>query len=834
MAVTTGSNNLTTYYAKRLIGDSNTTNIAKALLQLGSTTESSWILHSTKRGTTSYYGIKYLYDDQVDQNDNNTGHDKIELYGGYKISSINMPSAWVQLDTGDTHILGRVGIGYDPTVDDNTYKLYVNGSTYIFGPTYLYDQVGIGYDPENEDNVHKLYVNGTSWLNDHVYLAALKNIYMHYTNTTDDIDADYLILNNPGGGNIALNAASHGLYLGYINTDSIKLYYSTLVDGSTSQTEFFEVNSNGAYALTRFGVNGQSTDYNLYVNGSSYFTNTIYLPQGLKTGARVNGSGSGMEIGDDGGIELYHSSTPFIDFHYQASTSDYSVRLICDSATNLGCKGSFTATSNIYANGGYLKSTNNGNTVTIGSANTSWCHIENSSNIPFYFNKAIHVNGDIYYYNTKVHIGSSGFYPPKNGGIYWDPYVESTSDASDVTQIIQIASGVAGGTELRIQQANDSNDVINLVSPYYIYLNSKKAFAIYDSWLRINEDKGFSSGVYFGSSLVRTDNTLRAGTGSGSWTDITAGVVVARIDSGESRVEARNGTHRVYLYCNSDGRSGLYGVRTDGTSYSLLAFANNSSTGTFSGNCTGTAGGVAWANVSSKPATATRWPAWSEVTSKPSTFAPSSHSHTWASITSKPGATGGATTPVYWNGSGFTNCTAYASASVNYANSAARANYVQPASGNVTMVTGNGHVLALQTDCNLVIYKNGKQAVWSSGTSSRLIKEHINTINNEDLKNFMLLNPVSFDYKPEVRWSNVHKQLGLIAEEVLELYPGLVIIPEEFDIEQFDIKKGMNQPLIRLNYDGFIPLLIKMVQNQQNKIESLEHQINQLILKQKS
>ena len=97
--------------------------------------------------------------------------------------------------------------------------------------------------------------------------------------------------------------------------------------------------------------------------------------------------------------------------------------------------GEFTVNNNIMANNGYLKSTKNGNTVTIGSANSSWCHIENSANIPFYFNKAIHVNGDIYYYNTKVHVGSSGFYPPKNGGIYWDPYVESSSDASDVTSI---------------------------------------------------------------------------------------------------------------------------------------------------------------------------------------------------------------------------------------------------------------------------------------------------------------------------------------------------------------------------------------------------------------
>ena len=46
------------------------------------------------------------------------------------------------------------------------------------------------------------------------------------------------------------------LYLGYGNlnqTAAIKMYYS---GAENTHTEFFEINSNGAYALTRFGVNG--------------------------------------------------------------------------------------------------------------------------------------------------------------------------------------------------------------------------------------------------------------------------------------------------------------------------------------------------------------------------------------------------------------------------------------------------------------------------------------------------------------------------------------------------------------------------------------------------
>lgn len=54
---------------------------------------------------------------------------------------------------------------------------------------------------------------------------------------------------------------------------------------------------------------------------------------------------------------------------------------------------SWTDISNNLATYGLIKSIANGNEVTIGSQNTSFCHIYNSANIPFYFNKGIYVNG---------------------------------------------------------------------------------------------------------------------------------------------------------------------------------------------------------------------------------------------------------------------------------------------------------------------------------------------------------------------------------------------------------------------------------------------------------
>ena len=59
---------------------------------------------------------------------------------------------------------------------------------------------------------------------------------------------------------------------------------------------------------------------------------------------------------------------------------------------------------------GLLKITANSNTVTIGSANSSWCHFSNSANIPFYFNKSIGLSGSIgtsSYPATSVYVSGS-------------------------------------------------------------------------------------------------------------------------------------------------------------------------------------------------------------------------------------------------------------------------------------------------------------------------------------------------------------------------------------------------------------------------------------------
>ena len=529
-----GSNNLTTYYAKRIIGDTAAESAAKALLQTGTDiATNTWILSRTNRSNT--YGIKYVYDNTVSGT-----NDKIELYGNYLTGNndTNTPTAWVNLHTGDIYILGKVGIGYNPETSDNTYKLYVNGTSYlndnarINGNLYFETDKDIyfnynstdwpvlenynngdvvlnscgralflGYNKTSntyiyytnadnstrtkffevnsdgayaltrfgvngQDTSYNFYVNGTSNLNGdtrangHLYFEADKDIYFNYNST------DWPILDNANNGNVSLNACGEKLLLGYNKTSYIYMYY-TNSDNST-RTKYFEVNSDGSYALTRFGVAGQSTDYTFYVNGTTNITDTLYLTRttdaegtadnkpaliiGPVTGTHLefdgneimakasatttsilylNSNGGQVQVGSGG---IYSPDTRggnvrltsnWIGFYSAANSTTTRYGYIQANADRMYYRkengvstyhhdfnGHIYASSNLYAGGsvlannGYLYSTANSNTIQIGAQNTGCCHIYNSANIPFAFNRGfLMVNsGDI----------GSGSYPTGN------------------------------------------------------------------------------------------------------------------------------------------------------------------------------------------------------------------------------------------------------------------------------------------------------------------------------------------------------------------------------------------------------------------------------------
>lgn len=86
----------------------------------------------------------------------------------------------------------------------------------------------------------------------------------------------------------------------------------------------------------------------------------------------------------------------------------------------------------------------------------------------------------------------------------------------------------------------------------------------------------------------------------------------------------------------------------------------------------------AWSAITGKPTTVSGYGITDAITtanigSQSVNYATSAGSVSWGNVGNKPSAAGNGTTPVYWTGSGFTACTPYSSASVNYANSAGNA-----------------------------------------------------------------------------------------------------------------------------------------------------------------
>ena len=81
------------------------------------------------------------------------------------------------------------------------------------------------------------------------------------------------------------------------------------------------------------------------------------------------------------------------------------------------------------------------------------------------------------------------------GGIYWNPYVESTTDGSDSASITVVKSGVAGGTTLVLSQMNDSNDTIQFKTngSARLYHNSYPILTTQNTY--VSNNKGYINGT---------------------------------------------------------------------------------------------------------------------------------------------------------------------------------------------------------------------------------------------------------------------------------------------------------------------------------------------------
>lgn len=108
--------------------------------------------------------------------------------------------------------------------------------------------------------------------------------------------------------------------------------------------------------------------------------------------------------------------------------------------------------------------------------------------------------------------------------------------------------------------------------------------------------------------------------------------------------------------------------------------------------------------------------------------------------------------------------------------------------------------------------------------SSKLVKKNVADLSKEEAKKILQLTPVSFDYIKE--FGGDKDQRGLIAEDVLNIIPSCVQIPDGYSEEEFDASKGIKNKVLAIDYSKLVPYLIKMVQIQQEEIEKLKEAMN--------
>ena len=198
--------------------------------------------------------------------------------------------------------------------------------------------------------------------------------------------------------------------------------------------------------------------------------------------------------------------------------------------------------------------------IDIGSMNSSWIHFQ--GNKPYYFNQPLSMDADLKPYSTSGarnlgatsyvwnHVYAKGYFIDSTEVIDASRNLASigTIGSGAITSTGKITGTELEGTSLDINGSADISSALviggNLTSSGNQYFNGqfvegdgKEMFRYDDAWLRINEDNDFTSGIYCGSGVLRTDGAFQVGSSGGKFLVTNAGAVTAEstltLDNGQ-------------------------------------------------------------------------------------------------------------------------------------------------------------------------------------------------------------------------------------------------------------------------------------------------------------
>lgn len=155
---------------------------------------------------------------------------------------------------------------------------------------------------------------------------------------------------------------------------------------------------------------------------------------------------------------------------------------------------------------------------------------------------------------------------------------------------------------------------------------------------------------------------------------------------------------------------------------------------------------------------------------------------------------------------------------------------------NADLIVSSGHgtggALRLLTNTSVECTNTNRTAYMPvrglsfTNPSSRLVKENIQDMSEEEARKILDVRIVDFDYKEA--FGGQKDQEGVIAEELLELFPHAVTVPDGYDEKNFDESKGLENRIMSVDYAKLVSPLIKLVQMQQSQIDILQTRVSAL------
>ena len=573
-----GSQNMTTYNARTVTGSNSAASPAGALLLSGAhrannATGDTWIFLDSYEGTSAPWGIKH---DQV--------NNRIQIFGA------GTNSVWTEMDTGNTYIGGSLDTGSTLTVraQDNVHEggeIILSPATDSFSTVHIdaYDSMfrlhdgtnerfkidistgnatingnlGIGADYAVLGGSYKLYVNGSTYFNG----DTTHNGIDYFAN-----DTTYYIDN------------SAVAYLNDLRSDNVRLvenwigFYQNANAGG-NRYGYIQANADRMYFRKE---NGAST-YHFDFNGHIYTTGGLYF-----VATDTTGTAPGIH---------WSGSTDSATIDYTVPSSDLGIlRLNMNDDANARISFRNRDTEYAYVDGNGFRPISRGYSwldglkagpINMTDANNTgsywpWIRATNTASGRWFSFGTLG--------NTFYLIGSA---------------TSRTANGYDSGLEYDVSNGRLGGIKW-LQVINDSS---NNGNDALVYIQNRSA----SDWAM----KIVKGSYNYGLRVESLDQ------GEAIWTN---GYVRARCmwanqgSNGERQVGVDSSTSgTLFLFANTGGK-GLY----SSTGYMTgTVIGITSSARTFYGNCTGSAGSVAWGNV----------------TGKPGSFTPSSHTHAMSNIT---------------------------------------------------------------------------------------------------------------------------------------------------------------------------------------------------------